>query len=44
MRMRVQSGDKTEMKPVSILVDSFADDGLTNAQMINAREIVKGTP
>jgi glycosyltransferase involved in cell wall biosynthesis len=40
MRMQVQSGDKTEMKPVSILVDSFADDGLTNAQMINAREIV----
>ena len=28
------------MKQVSILVDSFADDGLTNAQMINAREIV----
>jgi len=28
------------MKPVHILVDSFADDGLTNAQMINAREIV----
>ncbi len=28
------------MKPVDILVDSFADEGLTNAQMINAREIV----
>jgi len=30
-----------EMKPVKILVDSFADVGLTNAQMINAREIVR---
>jgi glycosyltransferase involved in cell wall biosynthesis len=29
-----------EVTPVKILVDSFADDGLTNAQMINAREIV----
>jgi len=28
------------MKPVNILVDSFADEDLTNAQMINAREIV----
>src|SRR5579863_2079894 len=28
------------MKPVKILVDSFADEALTNAQMINAREIV----
>ena len=28
------------MKPIRILVDSFADDDLTNAQMINAREIV----
>lgn len=28
------------MKPVNILVDSFADEGLTNTQMINAREIV----
>jgi glycosyltransferase involved in cell wall biosynthesis len=28
------------MKPIHILVDSFADDGLTNAQMINAREII----
>ncbi|MGA8764870.1 MAG: glycosyltransferase family 4 protein [Candidatus Sulfotelmatobacter sp.] len=28
------------MKPIPILVDSFADEGLTNAQMINAREIV----
>jgi glycosyltransferase involved in cell wall biosynthesis len=30
----------TEMKPVKVLVDSFADEALTNAQMINAREIV----
>ncbi len=29
-----------EMNPVKVLVDSFADEGLTNAQMINAREIV----
>jgi glycosyltransferase involved in cell wall biosynthesis len=29
------------MKPVRILVDSFADEDLTNAQMINAREIVR---
>jgi glycosyltransferase involved in cell wall biosynthesis len=29
------------MKPLHILVDSLADDGLTNAQMINAREIVR---
>jgi glycosyltransferase involved in cell wall biosynthesis len=29
-----------EVTPVKILVDSFADDALTNAQMINAREIV----
>jgi glycosyltransferase involved in cell wall biosynthesis len=28
------------MKPIHLLVDSFADEGLTNAQMINAREIV----
>lgn len=28
------------MKPIRILVDSFADEGLTNAQMINARAIV----
>jgi glycosyltransferase involved in cell wall biosynthesis len=28
------------MKLVNILVDSFADEGLTNAQMINAQEIV----
>jgi glycosyltransferase involved in cell wall biosynthesis len=28
------------MKPVHLLVDSFADEGLTNAQMINAQEIV----
>lgn len=28
------------MKPILILVDSLADEGLTNAQMINAREIV----
>ncbi len=29
-----------KMKPINILVDSFADDNLTNAQMTNAREIV----
>jgi glycosyltransferase involved in cell wall biosynthesis len=29
-----------KMQRVNILVDSFADEGLTNAQMINAREIV----
>lgn len=29
------------MREVRILVDSFADEGLTNAQMINAREIVR---
>lgn len=29
------------MNPVHILVDSFADEGLTNAQMGNAREIVR---
>jgi glycosyltransferase involved in cell wall biosynthesis len=28
------------MNPVHILIDSFADEGLTNAQMINAQEIV----
>lgn len=28
------------MKPVRILVDSFADEGLSNAQMANAREII----
>jgi glycosyltransferase involved in cell wall biosynthesis len=28
------------MQPIKILFDSFADEGLTNAQMINAREIV----
>ena len=28
------------MKPIHLLIDSFADEGLTNAQMINAREIV----
>jgi glycosyltransferase involved in cell wall biosynthesis len=28
------------VKPVRILVDSFADAGLTNAQMSNAREII----
>jgi glycosyltransferase involved in cell wall biosynthesis len=28
------------MNPVRILVDSFADDGLSNAQMNNAREII----
>lgn len=30
---------KDDIKPVNILVDSLADEGLTNAQMINAREI-----
>jgi glycosyltransferase involved in cell wall biosynthesis len=29
------------LKPVRILVDSFADVGLTNAQMSNAREIIR---
>jgi glycosyltransferase involved in cell wall biosynthesis len=29
------------LKPVRILVDSFADAGLTNAQMSNAREIIR---
>lgn len=29
------------MKPIRILVDSFADAGLPNAQMSNAREIVR---
>src|ERR1700688_1268890 len=29
-----------EMQPVKIMVDSLADEGLTNAQMINGREIV----
>jgi glycosyltransferase involved in cell wall biosynthesis len=29
------------LKPVRILVDSFADAGLTNAQMTNAREIIR---
>lgn len=28
------------MRPIRILVDSFADDGLLNAQMGNAREII----
>lgn len=28
------------MRPIRILVDSFADDGLLNAQMDNAREII----
>ncbi len=41
-QIRAESGDKTEMKPgnIKILVNSFADEALTNAQMINAREIV----
>src|ERR1700730_12631581 len=30
----------TKMKPINLLVDSLADEGLTNAQMIKAREIV----
>ncbi len=29
------------MKPIAILVDSLADEGLINAQMINAQEIVR---
>ena len=29
------------MTPVRILVDSLADRGLTNAQMANAREIIR---
>src|SRR5690242_9740922 len=29
------------MRPIRILVDSFADEGLRNAQMGNAREIIK---
>ena len=29
------------MTPVRILVDSLADQGLTNAQMTNAREIIR---
>jgi glycosyltransferase involved in cell wall biosynthesis len=38
--MRDPWDETSEMKLVHILVDSFADEGLTNAQMINAREIV----
>ena len=29
------------MTPVRILVDSLADQGLTNSQMTNAREIIR---
>src|SRR5689334_5760009 len=29
------------MRPIRILVDSFADEGLLNAQMGNAREIIR---
>jgi glycosyltransferase involved in cell wall biosynthesis len=29
------------MRPIRILVDSLADEGLTNAQMTNAREIIR---
>ncbi len=29
------------MTPLRILVDSLADQGLTNAQMTNAREIIR---
>jgi glycosyltransferase involved in cell wall biosynthesis len=38
-----QSRDTTRLvlKPVRILVDSFADANLTNAQMSNAREIIR---
>jgi glycosyltransferase involved in cell wall biosynthesis len=32
---------EAHLKPVRILVDSFADAGLTNAQMSNAREIIR---
>jgi glycosyltransferase involved in cell wall biosynthesis len=32
--------NEVHLKPVRILVDSFADAGLTNAQMGNAREII----
>src|ERR1017187_777533 len=39
-RIQGELPEKTKMKPVNILVDSLADEGLTNAQMINAREIV----
>jgi glycosyltransferase involved in cell wall biosynthesis len=31
---------QVRLKPIRILVDSFADAGLTNAQMSNAREII----
>ena len=32
---------RSRMTPVRILVDSLADQGLTNAQMTNAREIIR---
>lgn len=38
--MRALSGDPKQVRPIRILVDSFADAGLPNAQMGNAREIV----
>jgi glycosyltransferase involved in cell wall biosynthesis len=34
------SQEKVDSKIINLLVDSLADEGLTNAQMINAREIV----
>jgi glycosyltransferase involved in cell wall biosynthesis len=36
-----RSNCEAHLKPVRILVDSFADAGLTNAQMGNAREIIR---
>ncbi len=35
------SATNTSENPIRILVDSLADDGLTNAQMTNAREIIR---
>ena len=35
------SATNTSESPIRILVDSLADDGLTNAQMTNAREIIR---
>jgi glycosyltransferase involved in cell wall biosynthesis len=35
------SATNTSEHPIRILVDSLADDGLTNAQMTNAREIIR---
>lgn len=33
--------NRLRMTPVRILVDSLADQGLTNSQMTNAREIIR---